>query len=502
MPEKSTRIKLIAIFSVIALPAAVLLTAAWVFSVYSNILKTSGQILLVLIFALLLTFVSGYLSFIYILRKYLTPLKTVTQVLKDIQTHAFKPLEQRINLEGFAEIYKMIASLEASFTQDYQYINNLKRIQKAEINLFETSVSAINDPIILLNSKLEVKYINLAAENFTGIKRPDAVGKKIDQFVRFYEKNGKEILPAAYLPPRSDTQNPRVFFGSEIKIISAINIQVFADVATFKPDFAELIDISGIILFHDKTKEKQLEAMKLDFVSMAAHELRTPLTSVKGYISVFLNENKNKLTPEQLMFIRRINTSTQQLSGLVENLLSVARVERGNLTLHTQILDWVSNVSTQIDTFQHRADEKRIKLTFIKPEKPISKVDVDLVRINEVLNNLVSNALNYTEPMGEIIIWIDESSDTITTYFKDTGKGIPREALPRLFTKFFRVQGGSAEQSSKGNGLGLYLSKAIVELHHGKIWAQSEGIGKGSVFAFSLPAVKENIDISTLTKAV
>lgn len=502
MPEKSTRIKLIAIFSIIALPAAVLLTAAWVFSVYSNVLKTSGQILLVIIFAFILIFVSGYLSFLYILRKYLIPLELVTQVLKDIKAHAFKPLAQGVNLEGFADIYKILTSLETSFAQDYQYINNLKQIQKAEVNLFETSVSAINDPVILLNSKFEVKYINLAAENFTGIKKPDATSKKIDQFVRFYDKTGKEILPAEYLPPRSETQNPRVFFGSEIKIISAINIQVFADVASFKPDFAELIDISGIILFHDKTKEKQLEAMKLDFVSMAAHELRTPLTSVKGYISVFLNENKNKLTPEQLMFVRRINTSTQQLSGLVENLLSVARVERGNLTLHSQIVDWVSNVSTQIDTFQHRADEKRIKLTFIKPEKPISKVDVDLVRINEVLNNLVSNALNYTEPMGKIMVWIDESSDIITTYFKDTGKGISKEALPHLFSKFFRVQGGSAEQSSKGNGLGLYLSKAIVELHHGKIWAQSEGIGKGSAFAFSLPAVKENIDISMLTKAV
>ncbi|MBI2593090.1 hypothetical protein HYW44_00400, partial [Candidatus Daviesbacteria bacterium] len=490
MPEKSNRIKLIAIFSIIALPAAVLLTSAWIFSVYSDVLKTSGQILLVIIFALFLIFVSGYLSFLYIFRKYLTPLKVLTQVLNDIKTHTFKPLAQGVNLEGFADIYKTLVSLETLFAQNYQYINNLKQIQKAEINLFETSISAINDPVILLNSKIEVKYINLAAENFTGIKKPDVTGKKIDQFVRFYEKNGKEILPAVYLPPRSDTQNPRVFFGSEIKIISAVNFQVFADISFFKPDFAELIDISGVILFHDKTKEKQLEAMKLDFVSMAAHELRTPLTSVKGYISVFLNENKNKLTLEQLMFIRRINTSTQQLSGLVENLLSVARVERGNLTLHSQIVDWVSNVGTQIDTFQHRADEKRIKLTFIKPEKPISKVDVDLIRINEVLNNLVSNALNYTEPMGKIMVWIDESNDRITTYFKDTGKGIPREAFSHLFSKFFRVQGGSAEQSSRGNGLGLYLSKAIVELHHGKIWAQSEGIGKGSVFAFSLPAVK------------
>jgi signal transduction histidine kinase len=201
-----------------------------------------------------------------------------------------------------------------------------------------------------------------------------------------------------------------------------------------------------------------------------------------------------------MMFITRINTSTQQLAGLVENLLSVSRVERGAMTLHTQVIDWVANVKAQVDTFEHRSDEKRISLKFIEPKDPIPHVQVDLVRINEVLNNMISNAINYTEPMGKIEVWVDVKDEMVSTHIKDTGKGIPPEALPKLFGKFFRVQGGSAEQASKGNGLGLYLSKAIVELHKGVIWAESPGAGQGSTFSFSLPAVANNIDIDVLTK--
>jgi len=102
--------------------------------------------------------------------------------------------------------------------------------------------------------------------------------------------------------------------------------------------------------------------------------------------------------------------------------------------------------------------------------------------------------------MGKIEIWITFDNDLVCTHIKDTGKGIPKEALTKLFSKFFRVQGGSAEQASKGNGLGLYLSKAIVELHKGKIWAESEGVNKGSTFSFCLPAVAETVDLNVLTK--
>lgn len=502
MPEKPNRLKLVVLFSAFALPAVILTTTAWVLSVNTPYFKTAGQILLLLITSIPFLIASGYLTLSYINKKYLKPMELIIQVLKSINTQSFKPLPKNTKLEGYLGIYEQLTQLHQAFSKDNQSVLSLKTAAQAQVNLFQTGISEVTDPIIVLNSKMEVSLINFASETVTGVRRMDVIGKKIDQFVRLYDKNNKEITPLQYAPSQRPGQNPKVFTGQEVKVISCLNWQSYANVTVFKPELSEQIDISCVILLHDKSKEKQLEAMKLDFVSMAAHELRTPLTSIKGYISVFLNENQSKLTADQLMFIRRINTSTQQLTGLVENLLSVARVERGALNLHNQIIDWVANVAQQVDTFQHRADEKRITLRFIKPGKSLPKVDVDLIRINEVLNNIISNALSYTEPQGKIDVWIEQKDEQILTFIKDTGKGIPKEAIPNLFSKFFRVQGGPAEQASKGNGLGLYLSKAIIELHHGKIWAQSEGLGKGSIFAFSLPAVKESFDINLLTKTI
>lgn len=501
MPEKFNRFKAVAWLSIFALPPAVLAVTAWLLSVYTSFLQTSGQILLVYVSIFSLVIFSGYLFQSYIKHKYLNPLETITFVLKSIINKNFNP-RSHTNLGEFEPIYTMLLELQASFKQDVSNFSSINRASSAMNKLFETTTFETTDPIIVLNRMLEVKYINRAAENFTGLKSMDSTGKKVYQFIRFYDKSSNEIVPSVYAQIRSHTPPGRIFYHSEVKIISSINKQGFADVSVYQPELGEAIDVSCVILFQDKTREKQLEAMKLDFVSMAAHELRTPLTSIKGYISVFIKENENKLTPDQMMFVTRINTSTQQLAGLVENLLSVSRVERGAMNLHTQIVDWVANVKSQVETFEHRADEKRIKLTFIPPKNKIPSVQVDLVRINEVLNNLISNALNYTEPMGKVDVWIEHKDDLVWTRVKDTGKGIPKEALGRLFEKFFRVQGGPAEQASKGNGLGLYLSKAIVELHKGKIWAESEGPGKGSTFSFTLPEVTENVDIDVFTKHV
>lgn len=502
MPEKFNRFKSIAWLSIFALPPAALAITAWLLSVYTPFLQSPGQILLVYAAIFGLVILSGYLLQSYLRQKYLIPLETIIFVMRSVVNKNFKPLPPHTYLGEFEPFYTMLTQLEKSFAQNTTHFSTLNRTATAMNRLFETTSFETTDPIIVLNRMLEIKYVNRAAENFTGVKSMDSMGQKIYQFIRFYDKSNNEIVPSVYAPIRTQTAPGRIFSHSEVKIISSINKQGFADVSVYQPELGEAIDVSCVILFQDKTREKQLEAMKLDFVSMAAHELRTPLTSIKGYISVFIKENENKLTPDQMMFVTRINTSTQQLAGLVENLLSVSRVERGAMNLHTQIVDWAANVKSQVETFEHRADEKRIKLTFIPPKDKIPSVQVDLVRINEVLNNLVSNALNYTEPMGKIDVWIEHKEDLIYTHVKDTGKGIPKEALTRLFEKFFRVQGGPAEQASKGNGLGLYLSKAIVELHKGKIWAESEGAGKGSMFSFSLPAVTEQVDLNVFTKHV
>lgn len=357
-----------------------------------------------------------------------------------------------------------------------------------------------HDPVVGLDLHYNISFLNAAAEKTLGLDSTLAMNQPIDQILKFQGRLGDLPLKAV-LPLRSNGFEGVIFNQNEVKTICLLNNkEAFANILTTQIKHGAFINISCILTFHDETEEKQLEAMKLDFISMAAHELRTPLTSIKGYMSVFIQENEKKLSEDQMMFIRRINNSTQQLSALIENLLSVSRVERNAMTITTQPMDWVKTLQIAFEQFEHRAYEKRITLTYIKPTTPIPTVQADNVRINEVINNFLANALNYTEPGGKVTLWCEYKDNYVITHVKDTGHGISKESLAHLFTKFYRAP-GNADQASKGNGLGLYISKAIVELHKGKIWAESEGLGKGSTFSFSLPVVASNqIDISILTK--
>ena len=240
---------------------------------------------------------------------------------------------------------------------------------------------------------------------------------------------------------------------------------------------------------HDLRKEQELDDMKLDFITMAAHELRTPLTSMRGYISVILTTNKGNFSVEQLEFLNRMNISCDRLGALIENLLFITRIEKGNVTLHVKPLDWINNVKQEVMRFSGLAKDNGITLTVKDPDVTLPEIAADKYRINEVFANLVSNAINFTNSGGNVTVWFEKGEHELITHIQDTGRGIPSESLPRLFTKFFRIS-DSLTQESKGTGLGLYISKSIVGMHHGKIWVESK-LNEGSTFSFSLPVYRK-----------
>ncbi|MDO8618930.1 MAG: HAMP domain-containing sensor histidine kinase [Candidatus Daviesbacteria bacterium] len=230
-----------------------------------------------------------------------------------------------------------------------------------------------------------------------------------------------------------------------------------------------------------------LDEMKSNFVSIAAHELRTPLTSIKGYLSVYMNDYKDKLDDDQRTLLNHIGSATEELLALVENLLNVSRIERGAMSLNLEEVNWTDVVKQVVDDFNERAVQKNIQLKFVPPQAQPPLIKVDKVRILEVISNLISNAINYTSTGGIVQVWVENSNNEIVTHVGDNGQGIPQEAIGNLFTKFYRVNKGLTQNSnSDGNGLGLFISKAIIDMHHGKIWVESE-VGKGSRFSFSLP---------------
>lgn len=247
-------------------------------------------------------------------------------------------------------------------------------------------------------------------------------------------------------------------------------------------------NIKFIITMRDQTDERELEMMKLDFVSMAAHELRTPITAIRGYLSLLSRDSSSTLSDQGKQSIERAKSSTSQLVGLISNLLNVTKIERGTLNMALEKIDWAKTVQEILHDHEFGAEEKQISLKYEGPDEGVF-VLADEIAMREVVNNLVANAINYTDPDGNITVSVRGEQSSVVTAVRDDGAGIPPNAIDRLFTKFYRVKGGIASGSG-GTGLGLYISRSIVELHKGTIGVESE-MGKGSVFTVTLPAFDE-----------
>lgn len=352
----------------------------------------------------------------------------------------------------------------------------------AERNKFMVVLSGITDAVISLDLRQYIATFNASAEKITGYKAVDVVGKPVSSVLHLFDKD-HEVKTDEYCP--SDSDGGVVFRGKYLKL-AGNNKQSFVNLVVGKIPGGERINLGGIISIHDLTEEQRLEEMKLDFVSMAAHELRTPLTSIRGYLSLFFDEFLNELSEKQKLLLRRVDISAKQLNSLVENLLSVSRIEKGAFAINPKPVDWLNLVKTIVEELTSRANDKHITLSLQNPGVPVS-VMADELRIGEVVTNLVVNAINYTGEGGHVTVSIEVKDDVVITHVQDTGEGIPKEAISRLFTKFFR---GSTTlvQGAKGTGLGLYISKAIVTIHKGTISVESE-LGKGSTFTFTLPKV-------------
>lgn len=354
----------------------------------------------------------------------------------------------------------------------------------AERNKLSITLSGITEGVFVVDKNGIISFFNQASEKIFGVKSSLVLGKKADDVLRIEDDDGK--ISVEYFFPKEKLSKDMVTFSRNgVKIDQPDGRVVYADLIAANIVEGEGVNLGAIVTLHDVSKEKDLEEMKLDFVSMAAHELRTPLTSIRGYLSVLQEEIGDKLKPEQNSFLEKAFISSTQLAALVENLLSVSRIERGSLQIQAQPTQWEPLVEEAFKNFLPQAEERQVSLKYVAPKERFPLVLVDRFRISEVISNLLGNALNYTPSGGAVEISLELNKNEVITHVKDTGPGIPESALPKLFTKFFRVS-GVLEQGSKGTGLGLYISKAVVDMHKGRIWVEST-LGKGSSFSFSVP---------------
>lgn len=233
---------------------------------------------------------------------------------------------------------------------------------------------------------------------------------------------------------------------------------------------------------------QELDKLKDDFVSVASHELRTPMTAIKSYIWMALNKKKGELSPDLEKYLNRSYISVERLINLVNDMLNISRIEGGRIALRLSEVNMLDLTKEVIDEVAAKAQEKNIKLTVLDTKFPNVLCDRD--KIHEVLLNLIGNSLKFTPQSGQISVNFSVDGPFLLTSVTDSGVGIAKENLPKLFSKFGRLENSYvAIAESGGTGLGLFITKSLIEYHKGSVKADSPGPGRGSTFSFTLPTV-------------
>lgn len=411
--------------------------------------------------------------------------RSIRQFHESVTDVSHGQLHQTNIIKSGDEVEALSVSFAALVEQLIQRENTLKKDKQETDSILQS----LTDGVVVLDQENKIMVFNKAAERFIGLT-PDLVkGKNVDEILHFFEN--METVPFATYNDQSEPM-VRKLRDKGITMSNSKGERSTVSV-TITPVVFEDKRTGFIITFHDVSKESELEEMKLDFVSMAAHELRTPLTAIRGYADLIEMQNAEDLDETGKELINRLQISSANLGNLIDNLLSVSRIERNMFSVDAKPVDLTKTIAGVIDNLRQTAETKQQKIAFNKPhELPV--VLADSFRIGQVLANLVANAINYTQVGGLITVGIEKKEGILEVSVSDNGPGIPSEALKKLFTKFFRVS-GALEQGSKGTGLGLFISKSIINMHNGKIWVDSE-LGKGSRFAFTLPLANTQ-DIAT-----
>ncbi len=264
------------------------------------------------------------------------------------------------------------------------------------------------------------------------------------------------------------------------------------------------IAVENSVLFEDVSKSNEaltdankkledLDKLKDDFVSIASHELRTPMTAIRSYAWMALNKADTPLSSKMQKYLQRTLISTERLINLVNDMLNISRIESGRVAISPISFDMVTLVKDVLVEVEPKSKEKQLNLLITGPIL-IPKVFADPDKVREVLLNLIGNAMKFTLNGGSISMSFFTDGQMVETSVKDSGVGISKEDLSKLFLKFGRLDDSYvAAATSGGTGLGLYICKSLITLMRGKIWASSEGLGKGTTFTFSLPAATPQV---------
>ncbi len=349
---------------------------------------------------------------------------------------------------------------------------------------FKLAVDNASDHIVITDIDGSVIYANKAVKKITGFSSKEILGKKVGTKENWGGLMGQEFYEKMW----NEVKKKKKVFEGEIKN-KRKNGQEYTAYASISPVLNtknEVVFFVGIE--RDITKEKEIEKMKSEFVSVASHQLRTPLTGIQWVAERMLK--KSKLPKKDRGYMEDIRLSTNRLTLLVNDLLNVSRIEEGRISINPEKIDLVSYLESYFLECTPICEKKNIKMTFEKHPKSL-EISADRNAIRNITQSIISNAIEYTPAGGEVKVYLEQKGEKFLFKVADTGIGIPKENQSTIFGKFIRGDNAITVKTD-GTGLGLYIVKQAVNLLGGKIWFESEE-GKGSTFFVELPLKSKKV---------
>ncbi|MDP9026206.1 MAG: response regulator [Actinomycetota bacterium] len=364
-----------------------------------------------------------------------------------------------------------------------QEVSRALEIQRRSEAQVRAVLNATSEAIALLGPDGALRSINRRFTSMFGLEPEDVLGRDLE----LLEDSSRIIFgdPDMFrrLAAEATAAMPQPYTASCTQVHpSARQLSVYSTRVQVPDEAAPGL----MLVFRDVTREHEVDRMKSEFVSLVSHELRTPLTSVKGYVDLLLDGDAGELTEDQQDLLRVVQSNADRLVALINDLLDVSRIESGTMQLRRTTVDLRALVDAVVRSLRPALEAKNQQLDVAFPS-PFPSVSVDPDRLTQVLTNLVSNAHKYTPDGGTIAVRVRFSGAVLTLEVSDNGIGISPEDRGRLFSRFFR-SADPAAHAVGGTGLGLVITRSLVELHGGTIDVTSTH-GIGSTFTVTLPSV-------------
>lgn len=416
-----------------------------------------------------------------ITREKLEESKKILEIKIEARTRELKELAEGLEetvKKRTKDLEKKAEELEESKSALLNILEDVERARietEEEKNKITAIINNLADGLLVFDTENKLILINPRAEDFFKF--------------RAEETRDKTVLELAKLPSFKPLVNllgeeTQKIFRKEISLSENLILEI-----STVPILREEKKLGNLVILHDVSREKIVERMKTEFVSLVAHQLRTPLSAIKWTVKMLLDGDLGSITEEQRNFIEKTYSSNERMINLINDLLNVTRIEEGRYLYRPVLTSLEETIQPVINFYKGQIEKKKLRFEFKKPEKKLPKVLIDVEKMRLAVENLLDNAISYTRPGGYVTISLNYEKKKLKFLIQDTGIGIPKEQQKRVFTNFFRGT-NAIRAETEGTGLGLFIVKNIIEAHGGEIWFESEE-NKGSTFFFTLPVEKE-----------